>query len=188
MPRIIAAILLVAVLAIGGGHHRHDRLPGRSQHGGHDRPPQAAPSSPRSSSPPTAGYGWHPFGFGFGFFGFLATLFFLFLVFGAASGRSSGAAAPAGAVGWGRAADGSAYRRPGARTATATALGGRVHHDTFDDWHRGAHGAGRRPGRTPPADADRPADPGLTGRPPLPAPPDVIGPGAHPLSTITSLR
>ena len=31
---------------------------------------------------PGPGYGWHPFGIGFGFFGFLGTILFLFLVFG----------------------------------------------------------------------------------------------------------
>ena len=30
---------------------------------------------------PAYGYGWHPFGWGFGFFGLFATLFFVFIVF-----------------------------------------------------------------------------------------------------------
>src|SRR6187401_1375774 len=86
MPRILAAILLVAVLAIGGGIIATTAY----QAGLGTAITTATGSAGTAVTPvvvaPAYGYGygygpgWHP-GFGFGFFGFLATLFFLFIVF-----------------------------------------------------------------------------------------------------------
>ncbi len=89
---------------------------------------------------PYAYYGWHPFGFGFGLFGFLGTLLFLILIFALIravvfGGRRGG---------WGHGPrgrwDGHGDRWSGA-------------HDVFETWHREAHGD--RPVDRP---ADRPVD------------------------------
>ena len=84
MPRIVAAIVLVAVLAVGGGIIATTAY-------------QAGVSSAVTTTMGTTATGtvvapvvvpaygvgwWHPFGFIGGFFGFLFFLFFLFLVFG----------------------------------------------------------------------------------------------------------
>ena len=88
MRRIIAAILLVAVLAIGGGIIANTAYQAGLQHRRHDhhreRGTVVAPVVV-----PAYGYGigWHPFGFGFGMFGLFGTLFFLFIVFGAHPGH-----------------------------------------------------------------------------------------------------
>ena len=160
MPRIVAAIiLLVAVLAIGGGIIATTAYQaGVATAVTTTAAATAAPSSPRSSSPPTgtAGAGTR---FGFGFFGFLVALFFLFIVFGLIRAIVWAAAAAVG--GWGGRLG--RPRRLGPTTAPATdaPLGG-PRHETFDDWHRQAHD-------DPPARRDRPTRRrpdrhGLTGR------------------------
>ena len=175
MSRVIAAILLVVVLVIGGGI-----IATTAYQAGLSTPPSRRPPPAATVVAPVVvpayGYGWHPCGWGFGFFGFFATLFFLFLVFGlirAIFWRGGPAAAAAGA---GRLGDGSAAGSPWESRA----------HDTFDDWHRRAHDpiAGRS-GR--PGGAGEPASPPAwpDALPPLLAPPDETSGGAS-ASTMTA--
>ena len=92
-------------------------------------------------------YGWHPGGFGFGIFGFLGLLLFLFLLFGLAR------AAFGGGPRWGGPGYGRGWGGPGEA--------GRPHpwedraRGAFDEWHRRAHegesddgGTGRTPPTT----------------------------------------
>ncbi len=80
MPRVIAAILLVAVLAIGGG-----LIATTAYQAGLSTAVTTASAAGATVVAPVVvpaygyGWGWHP---GFGIFGFLAALFFLFIVFG----------------------------------------------------------------------------------------------------------
>ena len=84
MRRIVPAILLVAVLAIGGGllvNSAYDA-------GVHTAVTTAVGNGAQVAPvvvPPYGygyGYGWHPFGWGFSIFGLLFGLFFLFIIFG----------------------------------------------------------------------------------------------------------
>ena len=96
--RIIAAIVLVAVLAVGGGIIATTAY----QAGVNTAVTQAAADGATVVNPvvvPAYGYGWHPFGFGFGFFGFLFTLFFLFIVFAPDPGHRLGRPWPARRLG-----------------------------------------------------------------------------------------
>ncbi len=168
MPRIIAAIVLVAVLALGGGLIATSAY----QAGVNTAVTTATASGATVVAPvivPAYGYGWHAFGFGFGIFGFFAALFFLFIVFAlirailwrGGPGRRGGWGGP----GW--------HGHDGSRWETRA-------HDTFDDWHRRAHDgtSGREPDGTDAA--GRPGQPGLTAATPhLPAPSDQR-PGALP--------
>ena len=138
MRRIIPAILLVAVLAIGGGLIATSAY----QAGLSTAVTTVAAGGGTVVTPvivPAYGYGYPGQPFGFGFFGFLATLFFLFIVFGllraiffrGGHGRHGG---------WGPGGQG----RGGCSPWEARS------HDTFDDWHRKAHGIAPDP--APPAD------------------------------------
>jgi hypothetical protein len=141
--RIIAAIVLVAVLAVGGGIVATTAY----QAGVNTAVTQAAADGATVVNPvvvPAYGYGWHPFGFGFGFFGFLFTLFFLFIVFGliraiiwGGRGHRHGWGGP----GWG----GSGWDPDARRDHDASKFHGR-----FDDWHRQAHDAPAGPTTNPP--------------------------------------
>jgi hypothetical protein len=136
MPRFIAAIVLIAVLAIGGGLIATTAY----QAGLNTAVTTVVPGSDTVVAPVVIhayGYGWSPFGFGFGFFGFLATLFFLFIVFGLIrailfrGGRGRGGW---GRGGWNSGPGGSSqsgWQEPGSREARF--------HDTFEAWHRQAH-------------------------------------------------
>ena len=84
MRRIVPAILLVAVLAIGGGllvNSAYDA-------GVHTAVTTAVGNGAQVAPvvvPPYGygyGYGWHPFGWGFSIFGLLFGLFVLFIIFG----------------------------------------------------------------------------------------------------------
>jgi len=154
MRRIIPAILLVAVLAIGGGLIATSAY----QAGLATAVTTAVGSGATVVTPiivPAYGYGFGGQPFGFGFFGFLATLFFLFIVFGllraiffrGGPGHRGGHGprgwgGPRGGDGWGgpRGGDGDGGHSPWEARA----------HETFDDWHRTAHGPAPEP--TPPAD------------------------------------
>ncbi len=124
MSRVIAAILLVAVLAVGGGI-----IATTAYQAGVNTAVTTTTTGGTVVAPvvvPGYGYGWHPFGWGFGFFGLFATLFFVFIVF--ALIRAIFWRGGPGRRGWGGGPDGSggspwAYRA----------------HDTFDDWHKRAH-------------------------------------------------
>jgi hypothetical protein len=136
MLRIVPAILLVAVLAIGGGLIATSAY----QAGINTAVTTVVGSGGTVVAPvmvPAYGYGYGGPPFGVGFFGFLATLFFLFIVFGllraifrggpgnrGSHGQGWGSYGP----GWGRPDDGHGASRWEARA-----------HETFDDWHRTAH-------------------------------------------------
>jgi hypothetical protein len=138
MPRTIAAILLIALLAIGGGFIAvtayqaglGTAVTTAVAEGGAT---VVAPLTPYGYG---YGYGWHPGGFGF--FGFLGTLFFLFLVFGLI--RAIFFRGGPGRGGWGR-----GWGGPGAwgngdhdhnrgRNLWESRIG-----ESFDEWHRRAH-------------------------------------------------
>ena len=152
MRRVIPAILLIAVLAIGGGIIATTAY----QAGLGTAITTATASGGTVVNPvvvPPYGYGYgygHPFGFGFGFFGFLGTLLFLFIVFGlirallwrGGPGRRGGWGGGWGGPGYGKGPDG------GGRSPWE----GRAH-DTFEDWHRRAHGD------APPPDPNDPGRP-----------------------------
>jgi hypothetical protein len=138
MSRAIAAILLIAVLAIGGGLVATTAY----QAGLSTAVTTAVADGGTVVAPLPAygygyGYGWHPGGFGFGFFGFLGTLLFLFLVIGlvravffrGGPGRGwgpGGTGGPGGPGGWG----------PGRGWWETRGREG------FEDWHRRAHESG----------------------------------------------
>jgi hypothetical protein len=128
--RVIAGIVLALIVAgIGIGAYQLGVQAGQVQEAGAAVAPAVAPY---------AYYGWHPFGFGFGFFGFFGTLLFVILifvliraiVFGGRGRRWGGPGYGGGPRGW----------RGGPWESHAR--------DTFEDWHREAHGGsstGTRP-------------------------------------------
>ena len=157
MPRVFAAILLVVVLVIGGGVIATTAY----QAGRHTAVTTATASGATVVTPvvvPAYGYGWgwHP-GFGW-FFGFLATLFFLFIVFGlirAIFWRRPARPSRLGARRLGWHGGWSGYGAGGHGPGHGSPWEARAH-ETFDDWHRRAHGDSAASGPTePPADPDR---------------------------------
>ncbi len=150
MRRIVPAILLVAVLAVGGGllvNAAYDA-------GVHTAVTTAVDNGARVAAPVVVppygygyGYGWHPFGWGFSIFGVLFGLFFLFLIFGLIRAIFWGGRRGWGPGGWGE---------PGHH-----ANGGRYDRNpwierfgpSFEEWHRQAHGSSTTPGSSnePPA-------------------------------------
>ena len=123
MSRVFAAILLVAVLAVGGGI-----IATAAYQAGVNSAVTTTATDGAVVAPvvvPGYGYGWHPFGWGFGFFGFLATLFFIFIVFGLIR-----------AIFWG---GGPGRRGWGGPNGSGGSTWGYRAHDTFDDWHKRAH-------------------------------------------------
>ena len=140
MRRIIPAILLIAVLAIGGGIIASAAY----QAGLQTAVATTAEGTGTTVVVPAyaVGYGWHPFGFGFGLFGFLGALLFFFLVVGLIRAiffggrhrhRDDRGWGPGGPMGPGGPDAGSRY---GDRYGRWEA----VLHQDFDEWHRGAHG------------------------------------------------
>jgi hypothetical protein len=165
MRRIIPAILLIAVLAIGGGIIATTAYQAGLQTAVTTTAVTDGTSATVVVPAYGVGYGWHPFGFGFGFLGFLGALLFFFLVFGLIR-----------AIFWGgrhRHWDGPGWG-PGGPTGSSGPGAGRpygsryerweaVLHQDFDEWHRGAHGPASGPSGTG-------ADAGGTGTtPPAPA-------------------
>jgi hypothetical protein len=139
MSRILAAIVLVAVLAVGGGIIATTAY----QAGASSVVTTAAGTTGGTVVTPVVvpayGYGWwHPFGFVGGFFGFLFFLFFLFLVFGLIRAIVWGGRGRRGwyGPGWG----------PGGPEAARAHWESKAHR-TFDAWHQSAHGG---PSATPP--------------------------------------
>lgn len=131
MNRTIAAILLVAALAIGGGLVAVTAY--QAGLGTAVTTAVAEGGNVVTTVPAYGyGYGWHPGGFGFGFFGFLGTLLFLFLLIGllravffrGGPGRGWGPRGGPGAWGPGR-----AWMETRGR-------------EGFDEWHRRAHDQG----------------------------------------------
>ena len=172
--RIIAAIVLVAVLAVGGGFIATTAYQAGLSHRGHHgrrrrRHRRHAGRRPRLRLRLRLR---RRFGLGFGFFGFLGTLLLPVhrlrpdprRLLGRPRRRGWGGRDPAGRGGW----------DPGG-PATTTARS--KFHGTFDDWHRQAHArtrprpaADRRPTATPPV--------GLTRLPSPPTRPRASSPGA----------
>jgi hypothetical protein len=134
MSRTIAAILLIAVLAIGGGFIAVTAY----QAGLGTAVTTAVADGSATVVAPLApygygyGYGWHPGGFGF--FGFLGTLFFLFLVF--ALIRAIFFRGGPGRGGWGR-----GWGGPGAWGNGDHGHGHGRFGEGFEEWHRRAHDA-----------------------------------------------
>ena len=153
MRRIIPAILLIAVLAVGESAIATTAY----QAGLSTAVTTAAESTGTVVAPvvvPAYGYGWglHP-GFGFGIFGFLGTLFFVFIVFALIRAIVWGGR---GRRGWGGPGPGG-WGGPGGY-GTDPDHGGSPWasraHGTFEEWHRQAHadptpGSGSG-GETPP--------------------------------------
>ncbi len=181
MPRIVAAIVLVAVLAVGGGIIATTAY-------------QAGVSSAVTTTVgttatgtvvapvvvPAYGYGWHPFGFIGWFFGFLFFLFFLFLVF-----------ALIRAIVWGGRGRRGWYGHP---WGPGGPDGARAHwesraHGTFDAWHREAHGATPGAGGEdrPAEPAERP-DPSRLTRSPIDIAPPGIARGRIPAPRMAAMR
>lgn len=147
MGRLFAAILLVAVLAIGGGF-----VASTAYQAGLDTAVTTVAGATGAVVTPVVvpaygyGYGPHPFGFGFGILGFFGTLFFLFIVFGLI--RAILWRGGPHRHGWGR--DG--WSEPGTpgRSHSPWEARGR---EAFDAWHRRAHDDQPRP-PTPPTPTD----------------------------------
>lgn len=127
MRRIIPAIFLIVVLFIGGGI-----IANTAYQAGVTAAVTSAGGATTVVVP--AGYGWG-FGAGFGFFGFIGALLFLFIVFGLirAVFFGMGHRSHSGG-GW------SPEMRDKVRGRWETGA-----HETFDDWHKRAHD-----GPTPP--------------------------------------
>jgi hypothetical protein len=127
MRRLFAAILLVAVLAIGGGLIASAAY----QAGIESAIVTAVEAGDTVATPvvvPAYGYGWHLGGPGFGFFGFLTMLFVLFIVFGLIRAIVGGGG-PRRSHAWG------GWNHEHGRSPWAG-----MAHDTFDEWHQRAHG------------------------------------------------
>jgi hypothetical protein len=149
MRRIIPAILLVALLAIGGG-----LLVNAAYDAGVNSAVTTAVANGQTVSPVVVppygygygyGYGWHPFGWGFSIFG----LFFLFIIFGLIraifwGGRRGWGGGPGGWGGPGHHGTGGRYDR----NPWIDRFG-----PSFEEWHRQAHGSSSQTGLSnePPA-------------------------------------
>lgn len=90
------------------------------------------------TTPVVVPYYGHPFGFGFGLFGFLGTLLFIFLIFAAirafafAGGRGRGWGGPGRWGGGGSGGPGGDHGWRGSPWESRA-------HDVFEEWHRQAH-------------------------------------------------
>jgi hypothetical protein len=151
MRRLFIGILIVAAIVVGGGFVANAAY----QAGLSTAITTAAANAPDGTVvTPVApgayqygyGYGYGPgwgHGFGFGIFGFLGTLLFLFLIFGllravfwrGGGWGGRGGPGPGGWGGPGRWGNGEHRSR---------------FQETFEDWHRQAHGASSE--STPPKD------------------------------------
>ncbi len=156
MRRIIPAILLVAVLAIGGG-----LLVNAAYDAGVNTAVTTAVGNGATVAAPVVvppygygyGYGWHPFGFGFSIFGLLLGLFVLFIIFGLIRAIFWGGRhgwGPGGPGGWGGPGHhGRRYDARYERNPWIERFG-----PSFEEWHRQAHGSASTSGSSsepPPA-------------------------------------
>ena len=152
---LLVLVLVVGVAFLGIGAYNAGIAAGIAQGAGAAVPPGTvvAPGV-------VPYYGWHPSGFGFGFFGFLGTLLFLFLIFALIravvfGGRGRGWGGPGrwGPGGPGGPGDAGHDHWKGSPWA------GRAR-ETFDEWHRESHSgeAGSEPA------GQGPAAKGQTGR------------------------
>ena len=142
MGRIAATILLVAVLVFGGG-----LIAATAYNAGLTAAAAGSGTAGTVVAPvvvPAWGWGW---GFGSifaGFFGFLFFLFVLFLVFGLIRAIVWGGRSRRGWAGHGWGPGGWGPGGPADRDAIRTRWESRAH-DTFDTWHREAHGGAAGP-------------------------------------------
>ncbi len=147
--RFFAAILLIVVLAIGGGV-----IATTAYQAGLDTAITTATNGTVVAPVvvPAYGFGWHGAGFGFGFFSLFATLFFVFIVLALLRavffrGRSH-------RDGWGPGRSWGAGHGPwdgqGRSPWEARA------HDTFDTWHRQSHESTSEPTSEAPPFGDEP--------------------------------
>jgi hypothetical protein len=135
--RFFAAILLIALLAIGGGV-----IATTAYQAGLDTTINTAVAN--GAAVPVVvpyGVGWHGLGFGNWFFGLLAALFFLFLVFALLRVMFFRGMARGGA--WGRGGPWAEHEHRGSASGSPWESRAR---DTFDDWHRLAHEPSGGPG------------------------------------------
>jgi hypothetical protein len=138
MRRIVPAILLVAVLVIGGGI-----LVNTAYQAGLNTAVTTAAADgatvvttfPAYGWGYGMGYGWHPFGVGFGIFGLLFFLFFLFIVFGLIRAIFWGGRRGWGPGGWG------GPNGPGDRSRYERHPWMERFGPSFEEWHRHAHEA-----------------------------------------------
>ena len=155
MSRIFAVFLLLVVLAVGGS-----AIAATAYQAGLTTAVAQVPADGATVVTPVVvhGYGW---GFpGFGIFGFFATLFFIFLVFGllraifwGGRGHRHGWGGP----GWGPGGPGSSGRgwdQDGSPWRDRA-------HSTFETWHSEAHasGAGHDTPAAPPTPSTTPTSP-----------------------------
>src|SRR5262245_54337565 len=137
MSRVIAAILLIAVLVLGGGiiattAYNAGVTAGTTVTTTTDGATTVAPVVVAPYA-----YGWHGWGWGWGFFGFLFFLFFLFIVFGLIRAIFWGGRRGWGGGGWGGGYGPGGYygwKDPNGRGRWESG------NDRFDEWHRRAHG------------------------------------------------
>ncbi|MEA2608502.1 MAG: hypothetical protein QOJ75_745 [Chloroflexota bacterium] len=159
MRRIVPAILLIAVLAIGGG-----LVANAAYQAGLNTAVTTAVASGGTVAPVVVppygygyGYGWHPFGFGFGIFGLLFTLFFVFIVFGLIRAILFGGRRGWGRGGWGGPGRWGGPTGPGSQGGPGDHGHGKGYGNpwmdrfgpSFEEWHRQAHSS--EPSSEPPA-------------------------------------
>jgi hypothetical protein len=123
--RLVVALGLVVAIGAAGAWAYQAGLAAGIAHGG------------GTLTDPRVGYGWHPFGIGFGFFGFLGTILFLFLVFGLVRALVWGGRGP----GW---------RGPGGWDADHDRAGWSSREERFEHWHRRLHETERGQSDQPP--------------------------------------
>jgi hypothetical protein len=152
MRRIVPAILLIAVLAIGGGF-----IANAAYQAGVNTAVTTAVANGGTVAPvvvPAYGYGYGGsfFGFGFGIFGLLFALFFVFIVFGLLRAIFFGGRRGWGPGGWGHGYWGGSggWSGPGGSGGPGGPGSERQGYDrnpfherfgpSFEEWHRRAHG------------------------------------------------
>jgi len=144
MRRLIPALLLVALLVIGGGIIANTAY----QAGVNTAVTTAAADGATVIAPAYGlgygmgygmGYGWHPFGFGFGIFGLLFGLFFLFIVFGLIRAIFWGGRRGWGPGRWGGPGGWSGPGQPGDHSHYERNPWIERFGPSFEEWHRHAH-------------------------------------------------
>jgi len=148
MPRILAAVLLVAVLAIGGG-----LIATTAYQAGLATAVTATGAAGAVTTPVLIpaygyGYGWHP---GFGFFGFLGTLLFLLIVF-ALVRAIFWRGGPGRRGGWGPGWGGSGHGDGNGGAGRGNGPWQSHADQAFEEWHRRAHGEAGPPVQRDPAE------------------------------------
>jgi hypothetical protein len=157
MRRLFAAILLIAVLAIGGGAIASTAY----QAGLSTAVTTTTAAGGTVVTQPIVvpayaygyGYGFHGFGFGAGILGFFGTLLFIFIVFALIRAIVFGGR-HRGGPGWGGPGWGPGFDRDARRDHFASKF-----HGTFEDWHRQAHDASPGSTQTGPGTTGGPTNP-----------------------------